>query len=587
MNIMIEFKRIELCSNTLFHYTTLENAKRIIEEGKIRTGNDVFCFFTESEEKSRELFFKLMEQGTEYIDDDLTVQKRQYCNPQENVILKIAIKNDNQFYRFICEADGFNPYEYSLLHLGELEFENVEILPIVQKETEQIVSCIDSKEKVLYKKNHYKNVLKKTVATSAIATILTMNTFPIFATSYESWLDLGKYDISWYSESKTEFDISTASQLAGISYLVHNNKTLDNKTFNIMNDIDLTAYQWVTIPKEFNGVIEGLHKVLIKTYQTPFVEEASDKGQVTVSYAIPVSGIEDGKSDCGAVDVIGSYDSIDNVKINDVEVNVTDGKFTVLPASKKQVVVVTDEAGHEVSYSITVNEGHTWGQVTYEWTADNNICSATRYCTIHGCDGKQTETVATTFALTQKQTCILPELTTYTANFTNAAFAMQIKENVQTAKATGHRFSNALDSTCNDCGFSRNVIYPFIKGGKQTITKGNAATLTVNAPFPKFLKVQMDGRDVANTNYTAVSGSTKVTLKEDYINSLTEGVHTLTIVFKDGKTSTTFTLNDTTESKNENNPKTGDSSNMVLWGTLQLISMMAIVALLTKKKRQI
>lgn len=325
-------KKIDLRSNTLFHYTTLENAKKIIKEGKIRTGNDVFCFFTESEEKSRKLFFELMEQGTEYIGDDLTVHKRQYCNPQGNVILKINVKDDDRFYRFICDADGFNPYDYSMLHLGELNFEKVEILPIVQKEAEQIVSYVNTGVKALHKKSPFKNGLKRIAAAGAVAAIFTMNTFSVFATSTGSWLDSGKYDIRWY-DSASSYNITTAAQLAGISYLANNGETFDGKTFKIEDNFDLTEYEWVTIPKSFSGVIEGSHKVLIRTYQTPFVEDTHDISEVKVSYAVPVSGIEDGKKYCSTVDVTGSVDSIGKVMINGTEVPVADGKFKVAPAN--------------------------------------------------------------------------------------------------------------------------------------------------------------------------------------------------------------------------------------------------------------
>ncbi len=557
----MKFKKTDLRSNTLFHYTTLENARKIIEERKVRTGNDVFCFFTESEEKARELFSELMEQGTEYIGDDLKIHKRKYCSPLENVILKITVKNDNQFYRFICETDGFNPYEYSVLHFGELIFENVEILPIVQKEIEQTVSNTDVEAERLYKKNPYKNGLKRMAAAGVLAAILTTNAFPVFAssTSSESWLDPGKYDISWYSASETNFEITTAAQLAGISYLAGNNENLKGKRFNIMNDIDLTAYEWDTIPKSFEGVIEGLHKVLlIKTDQTPFTEDLQDKGDVSVLYSVPVGGIENGKTYCSAVDVIVFKGAIAKVVINGTEATVTDGKFTVPPQNGGQKIVVTDKGGGEMTYTITVNDGHTWAEA-YNSTAHWQECSV---CQV-------------------------------------------------TKDQAAHSFDSELDTTCNGCSFTRTMTYTITEGAGQTVTKGNSAIFTSQAPFDKFLGVQIDGENVEDTNYTAVSGSTRITLKADYINGLAEGEHTLAIISNDGAASTVFTVNaksvtpdDTTgfddrvkpgdESNPDNDivkgvnaPGTGDSSYMVPWAALLFICGVGIAAILIKKKRQI
>ena len=42
--------------------------------------------------------------------------------------------------------------------------------------------------------------------------------------------------------------------------------------------------------------------------------------------------------------------------------------------------------------------------------------------------------------------------------------------------------------------------------------------------------------------YTAVNGSTIVTLKPEYLESLSLGLHTLTFVYNNGKTSTYFTI---------------------------------------------
>ena len=82
---------------------------------------------------------------------------------------------------------------------------------------------------------------------------------------------------------------------------------------------------------------------------------------------------------------------------------------------------------------------HTYGTPTYVWAADNASCTATRTCT--ACQHVENETVNTQKQVTQNRSCTLNELSTFTATFTNTAFARQTKENVKTADMTGHTYS--------------------------------------------------------------------------------------------------------------------------------------------------
>ena len=93
--------------------------------------------------------------------------------------------------------------------------------------------------------------------------------------------------------------------------------------------------------------------------------------------------------------------------------------------------------------------GHSWGEVIYEWSADNSTCTARRVC-VHDSNHVQTETVETSSEVTQSQTCEDPELTTYTAIFENDAFATQTKEGVQTKAACGHNWGAATYEWSND-----------------------------------------------------------------------------------------------------------------------------------------
>ena len=86
--------------------------------------------------------------------------------------------------------------------------------------------------------------------------------------------------------------------------------------------------------------------------------------------------------------------------------------------------------------------------------------------------------------------------------------------------------------------------YRIIEGayGIWTQNSGDALVFRANGEFSKFIGVKVDGMLLTSDQYTAVSGSTVVTLKRDYLSSLSVGKHTLTVVFGDGDCSTEFEI---------------------------------------------
>lgn len=80
--------------------------------------------------------------------------------------------------------------------------------------------------------------------------------------------------------------------------------------------------------------------------------------------------------------------------------------------------------------------GHEWGEPSYEWAADNSSVTATRVCN-RDASHVETETVSTTSEVTKPAACEEVGETTYTATFTNPAFAPQTKT-VADIPALGH-----------------------------------------------------------------------------------------------------------------------------------------------------
>ena len=73
----------------------------------------------------------------------------------------------------------------------------------------------------------------------------------------------------------------------------------------------------------------------------------------------------------------------------------------------------------------------------------------------------------------------------------------------------------------------------------------------------------MDGQEINTSNYTAVSGSTVVTLKQSYLNTLGEGNHSLVFVYTDGTIDTPLSVakvNVPTVGQTDTNPKDNNGS---------------------------
>lgn len=89
-----------------------------------------------------------------------------------------------------------------------------------------------------------------------------------------------------------------------------------------------------------------------------------------------------------------------------------------------------------------------------------------------------------------------------------------------------------------------NMTYEVTDGNQMSIdiSKGENVTFTSKADFSRFVGVKVDGTIIDPSNYTAVSGSTKVTVNASYLNTLTVGNHIIEIVSNNGIASATFTI---------------------------------------------
>ena len=121
------------------------------------------------------------------------------------------------------------------------------------------------------------------------------------------------------------------------------------------------------------------------------------------------------------------------------------------------------------------------------------------------------------------------------------------------------------------------IVYEVTEGANQkyTITKDNEAKFKINADFRLFDdgKVYVDDTLVDTDNYTAESGSTIITLKKEFVDTLSVGEHTLKVVFNDGGEAIT-TFNVAKVIVPIDNPQTGDNIGFyIISGILSIVGL--------------
>ena len=174
------------------------------------------------------------------------------------------------------------------------------------------------------------------------------------------------------------------------------------------------------------------------------------------------------------------------------------------------------------------------------------------------------------------------------------------------------------------------IIYDILEGKEGEVYKGDDAGYKVRCigEFHKFTDILIDGQLVDKNNYTAVSGSTIVTLNKDYIATLSLGKHDITFKFTDGEGSTFFNVlerkenagggtdtdkeenagggtdtdtdkeenagggtnsnvsQNTTNSESSNKVNTDDANNAILWIILAISAASTLGILLVAKRRK-
>ena len=182
-------------------------------------------------------------------------------------------------------------------------------------------------------------------------------------------------------------------------------KDTQEVTINAVDNSGVVFVSYLVTDKELSEA--ELNSLVFRAYEEPFCIDPNGEyivyvmlvdeninitylrsDRITLDNIQPViSGIENGKTYCEAQTVTVDEKYVDTVTVNGTVVTLdADGGFVLPPTNGEQKIVVTDKAGNNAEMTVTVNNGHTFG----EWVSDNNG-KHTRKCTVDGCDAFETE----------------------------------------------------------------------------------------------------------------------------------------------------------------------------------------------------
>ena len=230
--------------------------------------------------------------------------------------------------------------------------------------------------------------------------------------------------------------------------------------------------------------------------------------------------------------------------------------------------------------------GHSYGEPVWNWSEDGKTCTVTFTCEKDETH-KETPKVIVTSAEKTPGTCTEAGVTTYTATVEFNGQTYTDTKDVADIPATGHSYDNGKCTVCGAIASDFKVIITAGANGSWQKGTKDGLTFTSNAAYKHFQKVQVDGKDLDASNYTVKEGSTIVTLKTEYLETLSVGKHTLAIVSETGTATTEFTVKAAAVTDDTQSPQTGDDSNIALWIAVLLAAGTALTgtAVYSRKRK--
>ena len=256
-------------------------------------------------------------------------------------------------------------------------------------------------------------------------------------------------------------------------------KDTQEVTINAVDNSGVVFVSYLVTDKELSEA--ELNSLVFRAYEEPFCIDPNGEyivyvmlvdeninitylrsDRITLDNIQPViSGIENGKTYCEAQTVTFDEKYVDTVTVNGTAVTLdADGGFVLPPTNGEQKIVVTDKAGNNAEMTVTVNNGHTFG----EWVSDNDG-KHTRKCIVDGCDAFETENCSGGNATcTEKAVCDVCGKAYGELDGTNheggvqewttrTAFVHEQKWNCCGAVIVASEAHEWKDGVCRECGY--------------------------------------------------------------------------------------------------------------------------------------
>ena len=341
-------------------------------------------------------------------------------------------------------------------------------------------------------------------------------------------------------------------------------KDTQEVTINAVDNSGVVFVSYLVTDKELSEA--ELNSLVFRAYEEPFCIDPNGEyiiyvmlvdeninitylrsDRLTLDNIQPViSGIENGKTYCEAQTVTVDEKNVDTVTVNGTVVTLdADGGFVLPPTNGEQKIVVTDKAGNNAEMTVTVNNGHTFG----EWVSDNDG-KHTRKCTVDGCDAFETENcLGGNATCTEKAVCDVCGKAYGEFDGTNheggvqewttrTAFNHEQKWNCCGAVIVASEAHEWKDGVCRECGY----VCLHNDADKDHICDYCKKTISEHVDKDK--------------NHICDYCEKTISAHEDAPTEEIKKADTVTAKLPD----------------NSKSPQTGDNSNLILWIALLIIS---------------
>ena len=379
-------------------------------------------------------------------------------------------------------------------------------------------------------------------------------------------------------------------------------KDTQEVTINAVDNSGVVFVSYLVTDKELSEA--ELNSLVFRAYEEPFSIDPNGEyivyvmlvdeninitylrsDRITLDNIQPViSGIENGKTYCEAQTVTVDEKYVDTVTVNGTAVTLdADGGFVLPPTNGEQKIVVTDKAGNNAEMTVTVNNGHTFG----EWVSDNDG-THTRKCTVDGCDAFETENCSGGNATcTEKAVCDVCGKAYGELDGTNhkggvqewttrTAFVHEQKWNCCGAVIVSSEAHEWKDGVCRECGYiclhndadkdhicdyCKKTISEHVDKDKNHICDYCEKTISEHVDKDKDHICDYCGKTISehvdkDKNHICDYCKKTISAHEDAPTKEIKKADTVTAKLPDDSKS----------------PQTGDNSNLILWIALLIIS---------------